>query len=111
MCSDLAVNLCPEKKLSSFVCGISDTGTPAKANSWMRTVVASLRKLKRDYGSFPDVVTPFAAGLTQASPSVVLSNTKLQLTYCSQSKPPSYELPSYRHQPPRTPLELQHPAP
>lgn len=65
MCSDLAENLCSERKVSSLVQGISKMGTLAKVNSWIKTVVASLRKLKRDYGCFPDVVTPFAAGLSQ----------------------------------------------
>ena len=32
-----------------------------------RMVVASLRKMKRDYDCFPDVVTPFAAGLSHVN--------------------------------------------
>lgn len=67
MCSDLTENLCSERRLSSLVEGLSDVRTVVKVKSWVKTVVASLRKLKRDYGSFPDVVTPFAAGLTQVS--------------------------------------------
>lgn len=35
-----------------------------KVTSWTKAVVASLRKLKVDYSSFPDVVTPFSTGLT-----------------------------------------------
>ena len=65
MCSDLAKNLCSVKRVGSLVQSVDKVGTLAKVNSWIRTVVASLRKMKRDYGCFPDVVTPFAAGLSQ----------------------------------------------
>lgn len=67
MCSDLTENLCSEKRLVSLVKNISDSKTLAEVKSWIKTAVASLKRLKRDYSSFSDVVTPFSAGLTQVS--------------------------------------------
>lgn len=65
MCRDLVENLCSEQKLRDLVLTIGDTKTLSKVSSWLGTAIASLRKLKRDYAAFPDVVLPFTAGLAQ----------------------------------------------
>ena len=36
----------------------------SKVATWTKAVGASLRKIKSEFSSFPDVVAPFSAGLT-----------------------------------------------
>lgn len=60
-------SVCSEKKLKNLLLEITDIKSDMswqKVASWTKAVVASLRRLKVDYSSFPDVVTPFSTGLT-----------------------------------------------
>jgi len=67
MCTDLMENLCSEKRVSGLIQNVGDAKTLAEVDYWTRTAVASLRMIKKEYASFPDVVLPFVAGLTQVS--------------------------------------------
>lgn len=81
--------LCSEGKITTLMHEVTDVKSEMswdKVNSWTRTVVASLRKLKKDFGSFPDVVVPFSTGLTQvcwsysvASVGTISNNVNFQV--------------------------------
>ena len=61
-------SLCSLSKVRSLLSEVKDIRSDmswAKVDSWSKAVVASLRKLEKDFIGFSDVVTPFSAGLAQ----------------------------------------------
>ena len=73
LANDLVTSLCSEDKLKDLLLEVTDRRRDLswqKVDSWTKAIVASLRKMKMDYSSYPDVVAPFSTGLTLVSCSL-----------------------------------------
>ena len=76
MTNDVMNSLCSEDRIDGLL-GEITTATKdgmawLKVASWTKAVVATLRKLKVEFNSFPDIVAPFSAGLTLVSSLIYL---------------------------------------
>ena len=61
-------SLCSTNKVKSLMSEVRDVKSEmswAKVDSWSKAVVASLKKMEKDFDSFPDVVVPFSSSLAQ----------------------------------------------
>jgi len=72
----LTASLCSEGSISALLREIraasKDGIAWSKVATWTKAVAASLRKIKTEFRSFPDIVAPFSAGLTLVSWFVVV---------------------------------------
>lgn len=61
-------SVCSESRVSGLLHEIADVRSEmswAKVESWSKAMVASLKKMRREYGGFEDVIVPFSAAFTQ----------------------------------------------